>query len=795
MKKNKLTLIKKVLCPLVFLGGFAMQAQLHNNGSLYVASGAGLYVNDGAFTFGAASSVTTSKTLPYNINDGKIVLGGTAVFTTDGALSKFINGYAEIRSNSETLLAIGSGTTYAPVKVLPSTSTGVHATYVNASPLTAYSGGLDASVVAIANTEYWIIKGDNSKITLSWRAGSNLSSIPFADLTIAGYRNGKWESVPSAIDETSKFGGTSSLSGKGSITSSSTVNLNLYDAFAIGEKGISCAELLTSSGNIKIWDGSSWIGGVPTLNDPVQLNAAYTNGSFSCNSLNFNGFNVSLPGSETLEVVYGFSGVGKVVMSSVASLVQRDKNAAAPLIELTKTTRAIKRFDYVYWGAPISGNVFSQLASAQVPANAIGAFDNMYSYVSGVLGASGGWQTLTATSPGKGFITRVKEQAPFIDGTTTSAINLKFTGTANNGDVTVTVANVSGNTTSSRNNNLLSNPYPSAIDADKFLTLNNDLLDGVIYLWRANTANESGTSNYSNADYIAYTKAGSTAYTGTGSSVGFDGKIASGQGFKVKAIASGNVLFTNCMRVVGNNTQFFRINEFASSSHTDVNRFKVNLQTNDGVVNQVLVAYLQQSTLQYDKMYDAELFTVNPTKIYTLLDNNNKKLAINARPNFQINDQVQLGFTKSDTSLVNMSINLADKEGVFANNEIPIYLHDTYLNLYHNFSNGAYSFSTNEQEVNNRFKIVYQTSTLDNEDLQINNAFAKIFNSELQIEAKLAIEQVSVFDITGRLIFNTKPNILSTSFSEPFNQSEGVYLVKIHMTNGQIVTSKLINKI
>ena len=70
----------------------------------------------------------------------------------------------------------------------------------------------------------------------------------------------------------------------------------------------------------------------------------------------------------------------------------------------------------------------------------------MYYYNSGVLGASGGWQALTATTNGKGFITRVKEQAPFTDGATTGQINLKFTGTAKNGDLTVPVAH-SGSST------------------------------------------------------------------------------------------------------------------------------------------------------------------------------------------------------------------------------------------------------------------------------------------------------------------------------------------------------------
>jgi hypothetical protein len=789
------------LVVVLYIGTTRATAQVHTNGSLHVAANSILFVNSSAVTFGASSATTTSKTPPYAATDGKIILGSTATFSTDGAASKFVNGYAGTFNTTETTLAIGAGTgmsaVYAPIKVTAttnnvSTNRNVHAAYFNATPPTITNTNILVS--AIANTEYWIVKGEDAILSLSWRTSSNLNAFTtsLVGVTIVGLNTSanQWQ----VIDSNPESG--ASLS-SGFIKSTSAIDLDAYSAFAIGEKGVECANLITSSGSTKTWNGTSWTGGTPTIEDPAVLGDAYSGPSFACNSLDLATFDVTLTGTNSLEVNGAITGTtGKIIMSSEASLVQRDKTAAAPVIELTKTTRAIRRFDYVYWGSPVTTNVFSQLAAAQVTGNATGAFDLMYSYTSGILGAFGGWQALTATTNGRGFITRVKQQAPFTDATTTGQINLKFTGTANNGDLTVPIAKVANNNTSSRNQNLLANPYPSAIDADKFLTENNALIDGVIYLWRANTSNPGSVQPYAVADYIAYTKAGSAGYTGTtlAADANFNGFIASGQGFKVKALTAGTAKFTNCMRVVTGNNQFYRTNEYATENTTIKDRFKVNLANSSGIANQVLIAYLPQTTLAYDNMYDAELLSVSPTRMYTILDNDTKKLAINARPTFNTTDQVAVGYTKADATATQMSIQVTDKEGVFANNQTQIFLHDTQLNTYHNFANGAYSFNATAQVDDTRFKIVYQNSILGTTDFDANQIVASLHDKLLTITSKVSIEEVQVYDMMGRLVTQQTLENQATSFEADFLQAVGVYAVKVKLTNGQLVTTKLINK-
>lgn len=553
-----------------------------------------------------------------------------------------------------------------------------------------------------------------------------------------------------------------------------------------------CAPVIAATGTTKTWNGTSWSPSAPTVNDPVIIGASGSPASFVCNSLNIGTNTISITGTRSIEVVNDITGTGTINIATSASLLQRnDSSVITPTIVLDKRTRAnMYPLDYIYWGSPLTTTPLSMLDQAiSVSGGGVaGAFDLKYKYVSGDLTTSGGWQALDAITPGKGFITRIKQATPFSTLNTPVNIRIKqlFQGLANNGLITVPVS-VTTSATSARNNNLLSNPYPSAIDADTFLAYN-PILDGVLYFWKAQTPNNGVVGSvYSQADYIAYTRAGSTNY-GTTIADTFDGTIANGQGFKVKALANGNVIFNNCMRVSGNNSQFMR-----SSSSSSIDRFKLNLTSLNGVGSQILLAYTPETTLAYDRMYDAEILSVSGSQFYSFLDNNTKKLTINARPSFENTDVVKLGISKTDTTTENFTISIDEKEGVFATTAIPVFLHDMEQKVYHNLANGGYNFTTNTTTVNERFRVVYQNSTLNSQEIETYNVIATINNENLKIEASLPITNVSVFDISGRLISEFKVNNES-KVNNAFSFAKGIYITKIKMINGVIVTHKLVNK-
>ena len=92
----------------------------------------------------------------------------------------------------------------------------------------------------------------------------------------------------------------------------------------------------------------------------------------------------------------------------------------------------------------------------------------------------------------------------------------------------------------------LGNPYPSAIDADTFLSSNSSVIGGTLYFWTHNTdASSSGT--FSQNDYVSWN--GTGGISGCTGCVAPDGNIASGQGFFAQGIASSTATFTNTMRI------------------------------------------------------------------------------------------------------------------------------------------------------------------------------------------------------------------------------------------------------
>lgn len=763
-------------------------SQVQNNGILYINDNATFYLGSSNYALGVGSTTKTSRTSNAN---GKLQLGATATFS--GVSSNlFVDGFISTYSTNFVLLPTGHEAVYAPIGITNSAPVnGVEVAYFN----NTISGNLDTSLSTLQSAGYWQIKGDNSIITLVWNSDISSLTNSIANLTIAGFNSStlKWE----AISSTTPNGNLVS----GIISSTTSVPINVYNAFTFAKKAIDCAPLVNSSGITRTWDGTTW-DVLPTLADNVVIQTSGAPGSFSCNTLTIGSNNLTLNEGQSIEVVNDIQGTGTIYMDSTASILQRnDTSIFTPQISLTKSTRAnLRANDYIYWGSPLSNDSFNQLNAARAYNNSnvlqgnAPAFDYKYHYVSGNTTTSGGWQPLSVVERGKGFIMRIKDQIPF-SGTTqySGHINLTFTGLANNGNITVSTANLNAtNPASARNNNLLANPYPSAIDADKFLEFNTNL-DGVIYLWKASTPNSGAVGALYANDYIAYTRAGSTAVAGVYGDVEFTGKIACGQGFKVKALDNpstvGQVFFNNCMRIANNNNQFMRTSQETSQSS---NRFKVKITDSNGNGNQLLIAYLPEASLAYDRMYDASLNSVSSVQVYTLLDNTSRKLAINARPIFDTNDEVFLGYAKSTTELSPLSINITQKEGAFQNSNMPIYLFDSILNVYHNFNNGAYHFISQEQEENSRFIIVYQTPL--NTNTFVNNyPVATLNQGILKINSKVQLDHVDVYDITGRKILSTNISNPESAFQVSFHHEEGIYIVKSTLINGQMVSQKIIN--
>jgi len=147
--------------------------------------------------------------------------------------------------------------------------------------------------------------------------------------------------------------------------------------------------------------------------------------------------------------------------------------------------------------------------------------------------------------------------------TTAPNQNYVFYGEPNNGQYQFPISN--------GEQSLLGNPYPSALDADKFITDNLSVLDA-LYFWV-----DGGSTSHILSDYLGgYAVRNLTGGTPPSipssliSGIGTAGSVTApkqfvpvAQGFFIDAYASGNIIFNNSQRVF--KTETFGVSIFYSS--------------------------------------------------------------------------------------------------------------------------------------------------------------------------------------------------------------------------------------
>jgi hypothetical protein len=348
--------------------------------------------------------------------------------------------------------------------------------------------------------------------------------------------------------------------------------------------------------------------------------------------------------------------------------------------------------------------------------------------------------------------------------------------------------------------NLVGNPYPSAIDAISFLTANTNI-DGNIRLWTHGTPLSAAAVDPFYADYLCnFTVSDYVNFNSLGSSPpGFGGKIAAGQGFFVfmndGPATTENVSFNNSMRNnTYSNSQFFRTNndDVTPQTQTEPEKHRVwlSLLNSSNVPVTTLVGYATDATFERDRMFDAPHKVGTAMGIYSLIGE--KSMIIQGRPvPFDNQDMVPLGVTIPSTGTFKIAISVVD--GLFDTTEQTIYLEDTELGIIHDIRSAPYLFTANAGDYKTRFILRYTNQALGNETMNENQTFAYVSNNTLQIQSSENILEVTVFDVSGKLIKTCKPINYSNILGSDFNFAQGVYLARIKLENGAIVGKKLLH--
>ncbi|WP_345146919.1 T9SS sorting signal type C domain-containing protein [Flavobacterium ginsengiterrae] len=221
-------------------------------------------------------------------------------------------------------------------------------------------------------------------------------------------------------------------------------------------------------------------------------------------------------------------------------------------------------------------------------------------------------------------------------------------------------------------------------------------------------------------------------------------------------------------------------------------RVWINLTNSQGLFKQILIAYVTGATNGYDHNYDAPTMDANKYADFYSISQADK-LAIQGRAvPFDASDTVPLGYRSIIKGDLTISIDHADGDLDVIN----IYLEDKATGSLHNLKNGGYTFSTIEGTFTERFVIRY----IADKKLGLHDAekipqhfSAASRNQIISLKSSpSALKKVSVFDITGKLLYNC-PQV-GTSEHEITSIQAGpqILLVKATLENEEVQTRKVL---
>lgn len=614
---------------------------------------------------------------------------------------------------------------------------------------------------------------------------------------------------------------TLTRSGTSSATTSGTGTSTTISGLAVGTYTYTVSNgtcTSVASGNIVIpslatntWNGSAWsTGSAPTIDQNIVFAGSYPptpypNVDITACSCQVTSGTININVGRTLTITNGLTvSGGSMFFKNNSSLVQINNVANSGNITYERSIApSILETDYTYWSSPVAGFTVGGVSPTT---------SYFYSYNSSI----DNWQaepSATVMTAGKGYI--IRGPAPFSgSGPPPPPAVSPFIGVPNNGNYSITgvIADRSY---------LIGNPYPSAIDADKFLNANSGVLNGTLYFWTHNTEIGTGTSNlgtgalaYTSNDYAVYNATGGVAatqvdinpltgiaYPGQAASGGSipTGKIGAGQGFfgsSKASLSTTTINYTNAMRLdnlgnILNNTQFFRTSNAKTKSTIEKNRVWLNLTNTQGAFKQMLVGYITGATNEYDNAFDGESFDGNEfVDFYSV--NQDKNLVIQGRAlPFDGNDQVELGFRTTINGAFTIKIDQVD--GLFTNQNV--FIEDKLTNTVFDLKSGNYTFNTVAGTFNDRFVLRYTNRTLGTNEYDSleNQVLVSNKNKQIKINSfKETIDKVAIYDILGRQVYQ-KVNVNSNELSiSSLVLSHQTLIVKTSLSNGETVTDKIV---
>ena len=541
---------------------------------------------------------------------------------------------------------------------------------------------------------------------------------------------------------------------------------------------------ITINGNVTAvttWNGTTWSNGAPTASVDAIIAGDYSvAANITAKTLTVNnnavvtipsGNNVTVTGAVTV------TAPAALTFSNNANLIQGGTtNTNTGNVIVKRNSSPLLRLDYTLWSSPVTN---AALFLKGFSPNTLDARFYTYNTTFNTGGVNGAFSLVTSPSTanfiaGKGYSIRMPDNASADTPTTYAG---EFTGVPNNGDITASL--VDGGSAGLRYN-LVGNPYPSPISMSTFVTDNTSNIESTLYFWRK--TNGSGSAY---CTWVPGGGSGTFVTNGNSKAVNPSGIIQTGQGFFVEAKSGAtSLIFKNTQRVTNNTGQFFKTKQVAEAS-----KIWLNATNAKGDFSQMAITYFAEATTDVDS-FDAKYFNDSPIALTSNI--NNGEYTIQGRPAFDPTDVVALNFkTNADGDY---TIALDHFEGVFVTGQ-DVYLVDSKTGTETDLKAGAYTFNATSGIDNTRFSLKYQkTLRVDAPAFNENSVSVYKNNGALYVNSGIvAMSNIKVFDIQGRLIAEQKNLKSTTAVFNNLRAKNQVLIVKITGANNNVVTKKIVN--
>lgn len=533
----------------------------------------------------------------------------------------------------------------------------------------------------------------------------------------------------------------------------------------------------------------NWAGNaVPSASDHILIpdvsnQPNISNSNAEVTSLEIaNGATLAVSGGQTLTVIGQLTGdnTGFVEVMSGSSLIADRVIGSAHIFH--RQTR-FSNGQYSVVGSPVRIGRVSDLGALVYKYNESMLYNSTVDNAgSGNNGLDRFIKMATTTDTlgvGSGYFSASTDMLTFIGNPNTGTINVGLTVTDHDGTNALDENNYEGF-------NLVSNPYPSSVDYEQFVTVNGATGSGIIsssiWIW---DDNGSSSVRGSNADYVTINDLGVVSTQSSSASGIWDKSIRSGQGFFVKATAAGDLAFTPAMQSVGKNTDggFYRKGKVANFQ-----TIKINVsQPSTDLYNETLIGFAEDASLAIDALDAQKIASTGALKLYSLVGN--KALAIQSLP-FGA-EEIQLGIY-ADTD-GDYSFSLGDT--FHWDNGYSIYLNDAMTGIITDLTNGGtYQFSA-KSGASDRFSISLSRSLLSldewNSDFEIISSLNEI--KLLSTDNLNQAISLTLSDVSGKVLFQTESTMNKGMLTVPYNfTSQQIYILSVRSSKMTLIKKFII---